>query len=89
MKISKVHFILLAVFVIYPLAALPIILIEIYNRNYYALNYLAIFMGLLAYLWIPSGDLYTYQLDFEFLKTLSIESPRRTTHFSSRFCLSG
>lgn len=68
MKISKSHLVLLGVFIIYPFAALPLIIIEVYNRNYYSLYYLAFFMGLLAYLWIPSGDLYRYQMSFELLK---------------------
>lgn len=28
-------------------------------------------MGLLGYLWLPSGDVYRYQLDYEFFKTLN------------------
>jgi len=71
MRISKVHLLLLIVFILYPLASLPLIFIEIYNQKYYSLNYLAFFMGLLGYLWLPSGDVYRYQLDYEFFKTLS------------------
>lgn len=71
MRISKIHLLLFVVFIFYPLAALPLIFLEIYNRKYYSLYYLAVFMGLLGYLWVPSGDLYRYQLDFQYFKSLS------------------
>ena len=71
MRISKIHLLLLVVFIVYPLGALPLIFLEIYNRKYYSLYYLAGFMGLLGYLWVPSGDLYRYQLDFQYFKSLS------------------
>lgn len=70
-KISKRHLVILITFLIYPFASLPLIITEIYNRNYYALYYLAIFMGLLSYLWIPSGDLYRYQMDYEVIKNIN------------------
>lgn len=72
MKISQFQIVLFVVFIIYPFAALPLIFVEIYNKKYYALNYLAVFMGLLAYLWIPSGDLARLQRDFEIIKNLSV-----------------
>jgi hypothetical protein len=72
MRISKVHLLLLVVFILYPLASLPIIFMEIYNRKYYSLYYLAIFVSLLGYLWVPSGDLYRYQLDFTYFKSLQL-----------------
>jgi hypothetical protein len=71
MKISQFQIVIFAVFIIYPFAALPLIFVEIYNKKYYALNYLAIFMGLLAYLWIPSGDVSRMQSDFEIIKHLN------------------
>lgn len=70
MIFSKKSLLVFFVFVIYPLGSLPLILIEVYNKRYYALNYLAVFMGLLAYLWPPSGDLSRINQDFEFIKSI-------------------
>ena len=64
MKFSNSSILVFFVFIIYPLGAFPLILIEVYNKKYYAFNYLAVFMGLLAFLWIPSGDLSRIQEDF-------------------------
>jgi hypothetical protein len=72
MKISQFQIVLFAIFIVYPFAALPLIFVEIYNKKYYALNYLAVFLGLLAYLWIPSGDLSRLQSDFDIIKNLSV-----------------
>lgn len=72
MKISQFQIVLFAVLIIYPFASLPLIFVEIYNKKYYALNYLAVFMGLIAYLWIPSGDLYRMYLDFTALEYLNV-----------------
>lgn len=74
MKISQFQIVLFFVFIIYPFAALPLIFVEIYNKKYYALNYLAVFMGLLGYLWIPSGDLSRWQSEYLILKDLSFEN---------------
>lgn len=54
----------------FPIVAIPFIINELYFKRYYALNYLAIFMGILAYLWIPSGDLYRYYQDYIEIKKL-------------------
>ena len=70
MKFSNSSILVFFVFIIYPLGAFPLILIEIYNKKYYAFNYLAVFMGLLAFLWIPSGDLSRIQEDFEIIKSI-------------------
>lgn len=56
---------------LYPLLALPVIIREIYNKKYYALSFLAIFMGLIAYLWIPSGDLYRFYLQYDLIKEMN------------------
>lgn len=58
-------------FLLCPIAALPLIFCEIYNKRYYALGYLSVFMALLAYLWTPSGDIYRYHLDFDIIQSLS------------------
>ena len=55
-------------FFIYPFVSLSLIIVEIYNQRRYAYNLLALLMGLLAYLWVPSGDLYRISQDFDFLK---------------------
>lgn len=66
-RINKINLLLFFVFVSFPVLSLPIIFVEIYNKRYYALYYLAIFMGLIGYLWIPSGDLYRIQEDYQSL----------------------
>lgn len=55
-------------FFLYPFVSLFLIIVEIYNQRRYAYNLLALLMGLLAYLWVPSGDLYRIRQDFDFLK---------------------
>jgi hypothetical protein len=70
MNFSKQSILLFFVFIIYPLGAIPLILIEIYNKKYYAYSYLAVFMGLLAFLWTPSGDLSRIQEDFDFIRSI-------------------
>ena len=72
MSINKYNFnksslLLFFIFISFPILSVPLIFFEIYNRRYYALNYLAVFMGLIGYLWIPSGDLYRIQEDYESL----------------------
>jgi hypothetical protein len=70
MNFSYQSILLFFVFIIYPLGAIPLILIEIYNKKYYAFSYLAVFMGLLAFLWIPSGDLSRIQEDFDIIESI-------------------
>lgn len=57
-------------FLLYPLGALPFILIEIYNRKKYAVYLFAFFMAFLAYLLIPTtlDDLGRHYSDYENLK---------------------
>ena len=62
--ISKTKVLVVALFIIYPLGALPFILIEIYNQKKYAFTLLALFMGLCSILMAPSGDLYRHTLDY-------------------------
>lgn len=70
---TKTHrSIILALFT-FPIMAIPIIFYEIYRKNYYALYYLAFVMSLLAFLWVPSGDLYRYTEDYNYLMTLTFE----------------
>ena len=69
---TKTHrSIILALFT-FPIIAIPIIFYEIYRKNYYALYYLAFMMALLAFLWIPSGDLYRYTEDYNYLNALTL-----------------
>lgn len=70
MEFSKTSFFIFFLFIVYPFGALPFIFIEIYNKNYYAYSYLAVFMGLLAFLWTPSGDLSRIQQDFDLIKRI-------------------
>ena len=70
MNFSNQSILIFFVFIIYPLGAIPLILIEIYNKKHYAYSYLAVFMGLLAFLWIPSGDLSRIQEDFDIIKSI-------------------
>lgn len=55
----------------FPIVSLPLIFKEIYRGKYSALSFLAIFMGLLAYMWAPTGDLYRYYLDYLEMGALS------------------
>jgi hypothetical protein len=76
---SLLHKILvISLFCIYPLCALPFVFIEIYNKKKYAFILLSIFMGLVAYLIAPTGDLYVHTneyfifADLTFLEFLDI-----------------
>ncbi|MBQ4279792.1 MAG: EpsG family protein [Rikenellaceae bacterium] len=62
--ISKTKVLVVALFIIYPLGALPFILIEIYNQKKYAFTLLALFMGLCSILMAPSGDLYRHTMNY-------------------------
>ena len=61
-KVNQI--ILLLIFAIYPIIALPFILIEIYNNKRYAYSCLSIFLGYIALLYPPTGDLYRYAQDY-------------------------
>lgn len=70
---TKTHRSIVLALLTFPIMAIPIIFYEIYRKNYYALYYLAFVMSLLAFLWVPSGDLYRYTEDYNYLKTLTFE----------------
>lgn len=54
-------------FLIWPMLALPCVIVEVLNRRKYSFVLLTIFMGYIAYLWPPTGDLYRHTLSyFEF-----------------------
>ena len=63
---------ILVMFVLYPISCLPLLFVEVYNRRYYSLILLAVFMGLLGFIWIPSGDLYRIREDFNQLRSDSL-----------------
>lgn len=56
--------IIFGLFLLYPLGALPFIILEIYNRKKYACTLLAIFWGMVGMLYAPNGDLYRYYSDY-------------------------
>ena len=54
-------------FLIWPMLALPCVIVEVLNRRKYSFVLLTIFMGYIDYLWPPTGDLYRHTLSyFEF-----------------------
>lgn len=62
--VTRNELLVILIFIIYPLASLPLILVEIYNRKKYAYTLLSLFMGLCAILFPPFADLYRHQLDY-------------------------
>jgi len=56
--------IILLIFAIYPIFAIPFIIIEIYNNKRYAYSCLSILFGYAALLYPPIGDLYRYTQDY-------------------------
>jgi hypothetical protein len=71
LKLKEMSFVTLC-FIFNPLLTLPLVFFGIYNKRNYAFLLLIIFLGLLGFLWPPSGDLYRIQNDFEVLKTYRI-----------------
>lgn len=61
---SKVSLIVIGLFIICPLLALPAIIVEVINRKRYANVLLCLFLGLCAILWAPTGDLYRHTLSY-------------------------
>lgn len=53
-----------SIFILSPLMALPYIIYGIYGRNKGALFMLALFLGMMAYLTIPTQDLYRHTLNY-------------------------
>lgn len=58
--LRKTSLIVTILFFLSPLFALPIILLEIYNKKKYALVLFLLFLSLVAFLYPPTGDLYRY-----------------------------
>lgn len=68
MKIKYNSLLVFFCFLLYPLGALPLLFIEIYNNKKYAFVLLSLFMGLVAYLIAPTGDLYVHSIEFSDFK---------------------
>lgn len=62
--------IVIFLFILYPVVALPFICSEIIRGRRYAFTLLALFIAWLGFLYPPTGDLYRYHLDFEYYKVL-------------------
>lgn len=71
-KTTEMLFIIL-LFILNAFLALPLIIVAMYNKRKYSYYLFIVFMGLLGFLWPPSGDLFRYQIKFELIK--SIDSP--------------
>ena len=56
------------IFLLYPILSVPFFIIGILNRQRWAFILCALFMGLLAILYPPAGDLYRYAEDFNLYK---------------------
>lgn len=65
---------LFVLFVIYPIAALPIVVYGVFHRKKYCFTYLAAYMGVFAVLYPPYGDVYRYTLDYLIYKNLDFYS---------------
>lgn len=63
-RVISVRWFVVLLFVVWPLGALPFVLIEIWNRRPYAYTLLSIFMGLCAMLIAPAGDLYRHTMRY-------------------------
>lgn len=66
--IKKSSILLSIIFVISPFWALPVIFYFIYKRSYLGIVFLALFMGIMSHLILPSGDLYRYHLEYDLYK---------------------
>lgn len=53
-----------SIFILSPLTALPYIIYGVYRRNKGAMPLLALFLGIVAYLTVPTQDLYRHSLNF-------------------------
>ena len=76
------------IFIIYPFAALPLIIYEIYKGKRYAFSLLAIYIGYFALLYPPAGDLYRYRNDYYEYKDISFEYFKSLLIFNLDYCLS-
>lgn len=59
-------------FIICPALSFPVILYYGVCRKYWAYTMLAVFMGLCAMLWPPTGDLYRHTMDYFAFRELSV-----------------
>lgn len=61
-------------FILYPISSLPFIVWGVFNKEKWAFVLFSLFMGLLAMLYPPAGDLYRYAEDFNLYKTCDWET---------------
>lgn len=61
----KLKWIAILLFLLYPIASIPFIVAGILKKQKWAFVLFSCFMGLLAILYPPAGDLYRYAKDFE------------------------
>ena len=59
-------------FIICPALSFPVILYHASRRRYWAYTMLAVFMGLCAMLWPPTGDLYRHTMDYFAFRELNV-----------------
>lgn len=64
-RIKKTSLFLSVLFFFSPMIAFPFVWIEIYNKKKYANVFLALFLSMCAFLFVPSGDLYRYWLMYQ------------------------
>lgn len=69
--VSRNQLITILLFIIYPLGALPLILIEIYHQKAYAFTLFALWLGLFAVLYAPVTDYYRHIQIYYSYKTIS------------------
>lgn len=74
MKFRKTSAIVSSLFVLYPLGSMPFVVYDMKRRRFYAFFLWALFMGLLAVLYPPTGDLYRYTMDFETYRGIKFEN---------------
>lgn len=65
----KLKWIAILLFLLYPIASVPLIVAGILKKQKWAFILFSCFMGLLAILYPPAGDLYRYAEDFELYST--------------------
>lgn len=69
-KVNIQHIITVMCFFIYPLGVFPFLFVEIYNRKRYAFTLISLFMGIVAFLISPTGDLYRHYVDYVEFKSM-------------------
>lgn len=68
---KRCFIILLILFILFPFSSLFFIFRKIYDGKYYALIFLAVFMGLLSMFYFPFGNQYRY---YEWLREYAYQS---------------